>query len=258
MARPRRKARKLSRAQRHARSPRIPHAAILAYRVAAGRLADSFERQVRRAIFGRLGDFALETARTDAAEDAALDGVSFATSTVFAPSGGVADKVAKNSKAEFRRLGIKLDDEPALSKVTTEWRKQSAGRMERILEKERATITELLADSEHRTPEELEDRIEERFIVTRSKLERAATDDVLTLNAQIASARQQAAGIEEFVWTTADDERVRDSHKALDGHTFRWDDPPVVDGEEAVPGEAPNCRCVAFPVLPELADDEAA
>jgi SPP1 gp7 family putative phage head morphogenesis protein len=69
--------------------------------------------------------------------------------------------------------------------------------------------------------------------------------------------------VTEFVWTTAGDERTRESHRAIDGQTFSWDDPPVVDNEEAIPGEPPNCRCVAFPVLPELdgaeeSDTEAA
>ena len=42
------------------------------------------------------------------------------------------------------------------------------------------------------------------------------------------------------------------------GLTALWDDPPEVDGEEAIPGDPYNCRCVAFPILDELDGEDAA
>lgn len=254
-ARAKRRPRKLTRAQRLARSPRVPAGAILAYRLAIRGIAKRFATSVRAALKGKLADFALEQTRTDAAADEALDGVTFDTGTIFRASAGVAEKAVRNSKSEFGRIGIKLEDEPSLAKVTSSWRKNSAERVEKILARERDTIVSLLQSSEHRTPEELDDRIEDRLAVTASKLERAAHDDVLTLNAHINRERQTAAGIDQFEWTTADDARVRDSHAELDGQRFPWDDPPIVDGEAALPGEPDNCRCIAFPVLPELEDD---
>lgn len=60
----------------------------------------------------------------------------------------------------------------------------------------------------------------------------------------INEIRQRDLVIEQFVWQTVGDERVRDAHSARDGSVYRWDS----DGEK--PGEAPNCRCSARPVPP--------
>lgn len=92
--------------------------------------------------------------------------------------------------------------------------------------------------------------IEGRYGVARSRAELIARDQIGKLNGQITQQRQTSLGIEEFIWSTSKDERVRPSHAALEGRTFRWDDPPIVDGERATPGSPIQCRCVAIPVLP--------
>ena len=60
--------------------------------------------------------------------------------------------------------------------------------------------------------------------------------------------RQKEIGVTEDVWRTAGDERVRETHAANDGETFKWSDdtPGPADGR---PGEEINCRCYAEPVL---------
>ncbi len=47
---------------------------------------------------------------------------------------------------------------------------------------------------------------------------------------------------------------TRQEHKALNGKTFRWDDPPVFDsrtGKRGHPGSDGRCRCYAEPILDE-------
>jgi SPP1 gp7 family putative phage head morphogenesis protein len=85
-----------------------------------------------------------------------------------------------------------------------------------------------------------------------------ARDQILTLNAQINQSKQVNAGIEEYIWTAVADSRTRDDHADLDGQKFRYDDPPVsgTDGFVGHPGEPAQCRCVAYPVIPALEDDE--
>ncbi len=100
--------------------------------------------------------------------------------------------------------------------------------------------------------DELAEIIEKRFALSAAQADVIARDQILTLNAQITQARHQAAGIERFVWSTSGDARVRESHAELDGKEFAYDDPPIVDGEPTLPGEAILCRCVAIPVVPEL------
>ena len=54
---------------------------------------------------------------------------------------------------------------------------------------------------------------------------------------------------QQYIWVTVGDNRVRDSHAALDGtiRTF---------GEGLMPGEEPNCRCSAEPVPKNKCEDE--
>jgi SPP1 gp7 family putative phage head morphogenesis protein len=82
---------------------------------------------------------------------------------------------------------------------------------------------------------------------TRAKV--IARDQTAKINSELNRTRQQSVGIEKYEWSTSQDERVRDSHAELDGKTFRWDDPPTVDGEQVNPGMAILCRCVAIPVV---------
>jgi SPP1 gp7 family putative phage head morphogenesis protein len=101
--------------------------------------------------------------------------------------------------------------------------------------------------------EEVRERIQERLGVVRSRAELIARDQTLKLYGQIQEARQTAAGIEEYTWSTSDDERVRSRHQELEGTTQRWDSPPIVDrktGRRAHPGNDFQCRCAAIPILP--------
>lgn len=73
-----------------------------------------------------------------------------------------------------------------------------------------------------------------------------ARDQSSKLNSALSKQRQQNLGIEEYVWRTAGDDRVRDSHRSKNGKVFRWDDPPKDTGH---PGQDIQCRCVAQPII---------
>jgi SPP1 gp7 family putative phage head morphogenesis protein len=98
--------------------------------------------------------------------------------------------------------------------------------------------------------EELAPQVQHVLDVGESRAELIARDQILKLNGQAQQLAQTEAGIEQYVWSTSEDERVRDSHQALDGTTQSWDDPPTPDDEPVHPGEAINCRCVPVPVVP--------
>ena len=70
-------------------------------------------------------------------------------------------------------------------------------------------------------------------------------DQVGKLNGRLSEYQQRQLGLEEYIWVTAGDERVRPSHRALNGKKFRWDDPPP----EGHPGYPIQCRCIADPVI---------
>lgn len=93
--------------------------------------------------------------------------------------------------------------------------------------------------------EDLKAQLMERGVVSESRAELIARDQTLKLNGSINQCRQQALGIDSYVWDTSGDERVRDEHQALDGQEFRWDSPPDVGN----PGQDFQCRCIGLPVI---------
>lgn len=98
--------------------------------------------------------------------------------------------------------------------------------------------------------EEIKAKLRERSDVTESRAELIARDQTLKLNGALTEIRQRSAGVDEYVWSTSLDERVRDSHAVLEGQRFSWSSPPEVGH----PGQDFQCRCVALPVVAELED----
>ena len=64
--------------------------------------------------------------------------------------------------------------------------------------------------------------IQRAYKVGRKRAELIARDQTAKLNGQIQKAQQQDAGINEYIWCTTGDERVRKSHKSLNGRKFSW------------------------------------
>jgi SPP1 gp7 family putative phage head morphogenesis protein len=107
-------------------------------------------------------------------------------------------------------------------------------------------------------------------------LRRIARDQIGKLNGQISKAQQTDAGIDEYTWQTAGDERVRGnpaghfpkaipSHYIMDGKLCRWDDATVYSEDkgktwkkrtdkmpQAHPGMEIQCRCTAIPYMDNL------
>ena len=92
-----------------------------------------------------------------------------------------------------------------------------------------------------------------------------ARDQMGKLNGQITQAQMEEIGLDMYVWSTAFDDRVRDSHAVMEGILCRWDDASVCsyDGgktwvtrpSNAVqlhPGQDIQCRCVSLAYYPEL------
>ncbi len=108
--------------------------------------------------------------------------------------------------------------------------------------------------------EEIAPQIQERLGVAESRARLIARDQVGKLTAQLHQEHQQAAGIQEYEWSTSQDEAVRgppksvENHRILNGTRQRWDRPPLIPGttEHAHPGERIQCRCVPKPVIPQL------
>ena len=92
--------------------------------------------------------------------------------------------------------------------------------------------------------ETLVPKLREISVLTENRAKLIARDQVSKMNAALNEARQVSLGIDGYIWSTANDERVREDHAAHEGKFFRWDEPPDDTGH---PGEDIQCRCVAIP-----------
>lgn len=168
----------------------------------------------------------------------------------------IGEKVSRKNRSEIRRLiGVAVKHaDPGVAAAIDVFRTGNVFKIKSLAEDQLADINRILADSFGERVEAVRDKIQERFGVTKSKATLLARDQTLTLNAQITKMRHQNLGITHYIWTSSADERVREIHSELDGTVQSWAAPPVVspDGRTGHPGEDYQCRCTAFPVLPEL------
>ncbi len=100
------------------------------------------------------------------------------------------------------------------------------------------------------------DQIKRQYGVAESKAKFLARQETSLFISKFREERFKDAGARSYRWATSHDERVRHSHKALDGTVQFFDNPPIVDptsGRRANPGEDFMCRCVAIPILEPVA-----
>ena len=88
--------------------------------------------------------------------------------------------------------------------------------------------------------------------VTESRAMLIARTEVARANSMITEARAASVGSTHYIWRTAEDERVRESHAEMEGQVVAWDTPPTLsDGTTTHAGQIYRCRCYAEPLLPE-------
>ena len=194
--------------------------------------------------------------------------------SIISDLGEFADGVNKFNRASFARamanvIGVDFTsgaDGQWLQIEMRSWASENAALIKSIPER-MMTDVEGIAQRALRTgadPRETAREIRRRFGVTESRARLIASDQVSKLNAAITQSRNQALGLDLYVWSSSSDERVRDSHVAMEGRLCRWDDPTVysdddgqtwkprssIGGEEQHPGMAVRCRCVSRAVIP--------
>lgn len=102
---------------------------------------------------------------------------------------------------------------------------------------------------------------------TRARL--IARDQIGKLNGELTKLRQESIDVERYIWHTVEDERVRESHAALNDKLCRWDDDTVYSDDDGKtwkdrdeigafkgkPGDDYQCRCWAEAVFPEEVEE---
>lgn len=91
--------------------------------------------------------------------------------------------------------------------------------------------------------EDLAKELRGRYDISARHAKLVARDQVGKLYGGLNQVRQKALGVEQYVWRTVNDNRVRPEHEEREGRSYTWKRPPA-DGH---PGQAINCRCYAEP-----------
>jgi SPP1 gp7 family putative phage head morphogenesis protein len=137
--------------------------------------------------------------------------------------------------------------------------------MRRLLQEQVALITSLPTEAGERvhrlTVEGLADggraaQVAEEIMrigqVTRSRANLIARTEVGRAATTLTQTRAEHVGSTGYIWRTAGDSDVRESHRRMAGRFVAWDDAPVLDGLKGHAGALPNCRCYCEPVIPEF------
>ena len=86
--------------------------------------------------------------------------------------------------------------------------------------------------------------------VSRERAALIARTEVAKASSLLTQNRAIALGVTHYVWRTAQDARVRQSHKEMDGKTVSYAEPPLLsDGTRTHAGQIYNCRCFQSPIL---------
>lgn len=105
----------------------------------------------------------------------------------------------------------------------------------------------------------LEQQIHHLGNISKKRAHLIARDQTSKTTGTLNQIRQQAIGIEEYIWRTSRDQRVvgnptgiypvgnlkHEDHYHREGKRFRWDSPP----EDGHPGQAIQCRCHAEAII---------
>jgi SPP1 gp7 family putative phage head morphogenesis protein len=92
--------------------------------------------------------------------------------------------------------------------------------------------------------------------IARWQARRLARTEIAKAQSAITQARAEDMDLPWYAWRTVKDERVRPSHRRMEGVLVRWDDSPspedligVRSYGDYAPGGIFNCRCSAEPLL---------
>jgi SPP1 gp7 family putative phage head morphogenesis protein len=93
--------------------------------------------------------------------------------------------------------------------------------------------------------------VQSRGGVSESRARLIARTEVSRATTILTQSRAESVGSTHYIWRTAEDGIVRESHRRMNGKVVAWNDPPTLDGLTGHAGALPNCRCYPEPLIPE-------
>jgi len=211
----------------------------------------------------------LETTRTDADEGrrlrealaaaAARLGQAITPERLESLAARFALRVARFHRSQFRRhveaaLGADVfTSEPSIARAVDGFVMENVALIKSLPASTFTDIEKLVSRgvASGRRHEDMARDIQERFGATRKRAMLVARDQVGKLYGQINKTRLEGLGVEEYIWRSVNDSRVRPHHASRDGERFKWTEPP----DDGHPGEPINCRCYAEPVFDSILKD---
>lgn len=116
---------------------------------------------------------------------------------------------------------------------------------------ERAQKLAMEAYTGGRRPSEVAAEIERTEEVSASRAMLIARTETAKASAVVTEIRAAEVGATHYIWRTAGDSDVRESHAEMEGQVCSYADPPIVDGEPLNPGMIYNCRCYSEILVPD-------
>lgn len=165
----------------------------------------------------------------------------------------LATAAAKNNARVMRSMGVDIRGD--LGATFEQIQEYNISLMARAADDFASDVAGVLRDPDSwgLTVESLAQKIQGRADVSESRATLIARDQTSKTNGRINMIRQTHAGIDRFEWSTALDERVRETHADNEGQIFAWNSPPI---ETGLPSDDVNCRCIGIPILSDEGDDE--
>lgn len=190
-----------------------------------------------------------------------------------------AEDVSSWNRAQLNRairsvIGVDLfggADAESLQISLRSWARENASLITNITEKTMTDIDGITqrAMRSGSNPRDIAREIQRTMKTTEARAKLIARDQISKLNGDLTKQRNEALGIERYIWSTSGDERVRDSHRVMNGKLCRWDDESVysddggktwqsrssIGGYVGHPSDDYQCRCVSSPDLSDVLAD---
>lgn len=157
-----------------------------------------------------------------------------------------------NSQEMYRGLAVELGSAPT-GAVLADLQQQQVELITSLPTEAAYKVHELaqMAMLDSTRSSEVSKRILNLGEVTKARATLIGRTEVSRASSNLVQARATYAGSDGYIWRTANDGNVRDSHKEMDGKYVRWSSPPTLDNLTGHAGTIPNCRCFADPVFPD-------
>lgn len=154
-----------------------------------------------------------------------------------------------------------IQSEPRLESLMESWSVNNAKLISSIQQRYHADVAQAAQNYVRmgRPSSEFAAELRRQHGLTRTRAKLIARTETAKLNSAVTRERQEALGLDVYIWRTSRDERVRHTHEVMEGKYCKYSDPTVyadtphgpwlkrssIQGYQGDPGTDFQCRCTA-------------